>query len=294
MPAVNSPAILSEPPTPAELLRRHGIRARKRWGQHFLARPETALRLVEAAGVPVQGPVVELGAGLGTLTWALARVYPRVIAYELDPRLLEILQQEKFLPPWVELRPGDILRLDYRSLRNELGAPLVVFGNLPYYLSGRLLFRFYQEHRLFSVGVFMFQREVVERLLASPGGRHYGVLSVLTGLLTEARRLMVLKPGAFYPPPEVSSAVVRLVFRPRSLPATLWRVLKVAFSRRRKKLLRNLSTLWPEEILREIFRELGIPEKVRAEELSPEEFLELARRLEGRHPVEEAKEQAPG
>lgn len=289
MPEVVSRDIPSRPPGPKELLRRHGLRARKSLGQHFLARPEVAHRIVELADLSGLKTVVELGAGLGLLTFALAQHFPRVIAYELDERLLEILEKEAFLPPRVELRRGDILRLDYRALREEIGAPLVLFGNLPYYLSSRLLFRLYQEHSSLRACVFMFQREVAERLLAPPGSKSYGLLSVLTALLTQARRLLVLSPGHFYPPPEVSSAVVRLVFREVRCPKNLFRVLKVAFSRRRKKLLRNLATVWPEGPLREIFRELALPEDLRAEALAPEKYLALAARLEAYETVEQGK-----
>ncbi len=289
MPEAVSQSTLPRPPGPKELLRRHGLRARKSLGQHFLARLEIAQRIVELADLPRKETVVELGAGLGLLTFALAQYFPRVIAYELDEKLLEILRQETFLPPSVDLRPGDILRLDYRALREEIGTSLILFGNLPYYLSSRLLFRLYQEYRLFKACVFMFQREVAERLLAPPGSRTYGLLSVLTALLTEARRLFVLSPGHFYPPPEVSSAVVKLVFREVQVPDNLFRVLKVAFSRRRKKLLRNLATVWPESRLREIFRELSLSEDLRAEALAPEKYLNLALRLQAYETIKKGK-----
>ncbi|WP_168718941.1 16S rRNA (adenine(1518)-N(6)/adenine(1519)-N(6))-dimethyltransferase RsmA [Thermosulfurimonas marina] len=267
-------------PSPREILSAFGLSARKSLGQHFLRRPETALRLVEAAGVSGERPVVELGAGLGLLTWALARRFPRVIAYELDERLLALLPRVYPWPEGVEFRKGDILRLDYAALFRELSGPLRLFGNLPYYLSSRLLFRLYQEAPLFEVCVFMFQKEVVDRLLAPPGGRTYGILSVLTALLTRAERLLVLPPAEFYPPPEVSSAVVKLEFLGKEVPSGLFRLLKAAFGRRRKKLLRNLETLYPRERIIRAFEELGLSEKVRAEAVAPEIFLELALRLE--------------
>ncbi|MBX6423663.1 16S rRNA (adenine(1518)-N(6)/adenine(1519)-N(6))-dimethyltransferase RsmA [Thermosulfurimonas sp. F29] len=294
MPGPVFPDIPSKPPGPAELLRRHGLRPRKSLGQHFLRRPEAALRIVEAAALPPHETVVELGAGLGILTWALSLRFRRVIAYELDEKLLSVLRKENFLPSRVEIRRGDILRLDYAALRREVGRPLILFGNLPYYLSSRLLYRLYELHELFEAAVFMFQREVAERLLASPGGKNYGLLSVLTSLLTEARRLMLLSPGEFYPPPEVASAVVKLVFRREFLPEGIFRLLKVAFSRRRKKLLRNLATVWPEEAIREAFRDLGLAENIRAEAVGPEVYLELARRLEVHEPVQKGKKDLPG
>ncbi|RUM89703.1 MAG: ribosomal RNA small subunit methyltransferase A [Thermodesulfatator sp.] len=273
-------------PAPKEILTSLGLSARKSLGQHFLRHAETALRIVEKAGLPGEGPVVELGAGLGLLTWALAKHFPRVIAYELDERLLKILPRLYPWPEGVEFRQGDILRLDYAALSRELAGPLRIFGNLPYYLSSRLLFRLYQEASLFRVCVFMFQKEVADRLLAPPGSRSYGILSVLTALLTQAEKLLVLPPAEFFPVPEVASAVVKLTFKERRVPPELFRLLKGAFRHRRKKLCRNLQELYPLRAVKRALGELGLPEHIRAEAVAPETFLKLALRLEAGKTVE--------
>ena len=281
MPEASFLDIRAKPPGPKELLARHDLRPRKSLGQHFLARYEVAERIVELSGVDKEATVVELGAGLGILTHALAQRVRRVIAYEIDPQLMAILEREAFLPSNVEVRRGDILKLDYPELSREVGQRLVLFGNLPYYLSSRLLFELYERREAIALCVFMFQKEVVDRLLSPPGTKLYGILSVLTALLTEAKRLMNLSPAQFYPPPEVASAVIKLRFRDVDCPFDLFRLIKTAFSRRRKKLIRNLSLLKIEpDLLEGIFRELDIPLDIRAEALPPEKYLLLARRLE--------------
>jgi 16S rRNA (adenine1518-N6/adenine1519-N6)-dimethyltransferase len=143
-------------------------------GQNFLQSPALAAEIIRRAKVTPSATVVELGVGLGTLTCALARAFKRVIGFEIDERLLEILEKEKFLPENVELRKGDILRLDYRALARELGEPLTLFGNLPYYLSSRLVFRLLEERAALSLAVFMFQKEVAEPLPRALGAKLTG------------------------------------------------------------------------------------------------------------------------
>ncbi len=285
MPEAHCPATKAEScPTPAKLLKRYQRRARKELGQNFLARPSLALQIVKRAQLPAYGPVVELGVGLGTLTWALAQVYPRVIGFELDKGLLEILRQEDFLPRHVELRQEDILKLDYATLARELEGPLVLFGNLPYYLSSRLLFRLVQERKHIQTAVFMFQKEVAERLIASPGHKTYGPLSVLLALTARLKWILTLSPAQFYPPPEVSSAVLKISFTPETLPQEemLFRVVKAAFAQRRKTLARNLTALGLKlKEAKALVEDLGYPARIRAEELPAEAFLALTQALKG-------------
>lgn len=280
MPEASSPATKSlECPTPASLLRRYGLRAQKNLGQNFLQSPALAAEIVRRAAVPPKTTVVELGVGLGTLTYALAKTFERVIGFEIDEKLLAILQKEDFLPKNVELRRGDILRLDYRALAQELGAPLILFGNLPYYLSSRLLFRLLEEREALSLAVFMFQKEVAERLTAAPGSKTYGPLSVLLCLLAEVKWLLTLSPAQFYPRPEVASAVLKIRFHREPVPAEgiLFQLVKTAFAKRRKTLARNLTALGLSlGEGKDLLRSLGFPEDLRAEGLPPGGFLRLA------------------
>ncbi len=283
MPAATSPGTRDKPPTPASLLKRYGLKAKKGLGQHFLNDFSLARRIVQVSGLASGKTVVELGAGLGTLTLALAEKAARVIAFELDETLIQILEKEKFLPPNVELRRADILKLDYLALARELGQPFVLFGNLPYYLSSRLLYKLIEEREAFNWAVFMFQKEVAERLLAAPGTKDYGPLTVYLKLTAEVQRLMNLPPGCFYPAPEVHSTVVKITIKQRPpLPQeeALKKLLKIAFSSRRKKLVKNLTALGlKNEELKKILAALGLPENVRAEEIPPEKFLALAQHL---------------
>ena len=272
----------ASPPRPPSLLKKHGLFAKKKLGQNFLVDLGLARRIVALAGLPEGETVVELGVGLGTLTLALAERASRVIGYEIDEELINILREEKLLPENVALRQGDILRLDYRKLSRELGRPLILFGNLPYYLSSRLLYRLLEEREALDFAVFMFQKEVVDRLLAEPGSREYGQLSVYLRLTCRAQRLLTLSPGNFYPPPEVKSSVIKIEVIRKELPheETLKRLLKTAFSARRKKLAKNLTALGLSQKEAEgLLEKIGLSPNIRAEEVAPEKFLALAELL---------------
>ncbi len=282
MPEANSPATNLKFKSPASLLKHHGLRAKKRLGQNFLVDLNLARKIVELSQIPPNRPVVELGVGLGVLTLALAEKAPRVIGYEIDDELIRILEEENLLPPNVEIRKGDILKLDYSALAEELGEKLLLFGNLPYYLSSRLLYKLLEERKAWEFAVFMFQKEVAERLLARPGSKDYGQLSVWLALTCKVEKLLTLSPGNFYPPPEIYSTVVKITVLKEELPyeRELTRLLKFAFASRRKKLLKNLKALGlPREELLKIFAELKLSPDVRAEEVEPEKFLALAERL---------------
>ncbi len=284
MPEPKSP-VTANISTPPALLKRYGLKAKKGLGQNFLVDLNLARKIVALAGLPQEITVVELGVGLGTLTLALSEYFKRVVGYEIDEELLKVLKEEGFFPPNVEIRKGDILRLDYLRLAQELGGPLALFGNLPYYLSSRLLYKLLEERKAFKWAVFMFQKEVADRLLAEPKSKNYGQLTVYLKLTCRIKKLITLTPGCFYPPPEVHSTVVRIEVLNPTLPheKTLKRLLKAAFSSRRKKLAKNLTTLGLKkaEIL-EIFEKTGLSGDVRAEEVPPEKFLALAENIEAK------------
>ncbi|OAG28558.1 16S rRNA (adenine(1518)-N(6)/adenine(1519)-N(6))-dimethyltransferase RsmA [Thermodesulfatator autotrophicus] len=278
-PLKNSP---SKIPSARELLRRYDLKAKKSLGQNFLADPRIAQKIVALSGLPEEKIVVELGVGLGTLTYALAQKAQKVIGFELDQNLIEILEKESFLTPTVEIRHGDILKLDYHALSEEIGQKLILFGNLPYYLSSRLLWELIQSRKNIDFCVFMFQKEVAERLLARPGHKNYGPLSILLALTAETEKLMDLSPGCFYPPPEVRSSLIKIKFLNDSLPneKKLLQVLKASFANRRKKLATNLRALdLSKDEARNLLEEIDISPDARAEELPPEKFLALAEKL---------------
>lgn len=215
-------------------------RARKRFGQHFL-QTVWAERVVEAIAPEATDRFLEIGPGAGALTLKLAPRVAKLVAVEIDRNLAAALKGR--LPANVDLVPADILELD---LAPYLGAPLRVAGNLPYNISSPILFKLIAASASGPLldATLMLQREVAERIVAPVGGREYGVLTILTAVCADARRVLDLPPGAFRPAPKVHSTVVRLTFRPPAVSgtsrATLERMVRVMFTQRRKTVLNAL------------------------------------------------------
>jgi 16S rRNA (adenine1518-N6/adenine1519-N6)-dimethyltransferase len=235
--------------------------------------------------------VVEIGAGLGALTVFLAPAARRVVAIERDPALARFLQEDLFPEtPEVEVRCQDVLRFDFPALRREAGRPLALVGNLPYQITSPLLFKLIEEKEAVSRAVLMMQQEVGARLLAPPGTKDYGILSVLLAYHFAVRRLFSLGPANFYPPPQVDSVVLGLtpaaVSPSAQDPELLARVVKAAFGQRRKTLNNTLAAraasfgLTPEQ-LRQIFSDLGLDPRRRGETLSLAEFVALSNKIRG-------------
>ncbi|HEX8374763.1 MAG TPA: 16S rRNA (adenine(1518)-N(6)/adenine(1519)-N(6))-dimethyltransferase RsmA, partial [Geminicoccaceae bacterium] len=266
-------------PLPAEVLRRHGIRADKRLGQHFLLDPGI-LRRVAAAALPLAGrTVLEVGPGPGGLTAALlAAGAGRVVAVERDrrflPALAELAQRH---PGRLEVVQADALAFDPAPLA-AAGGPLLVVANLPYNVGTELLLGWLATLGLFERLVLMFQKEVALRLSAQPDTADWGRLAVLAQRLCRVERLFDLPPAAFAPPPRVSSSVVRLTPRDdRPEPeaqAALEAVTRAAFGQRRKMLRASLRTLVPEPDA--LLTAAGIDGTRRAETLAIPELERLA------------------
>ncbi len=192
---------------------RQGTRAKKRYGQHFL-QPEWADKLVAAMDPQEDDRFLEIGPGPGALTLRLAPRVAHVTAIEVDPDMVALLRPR--LPANVTLVEEDFLETAFEPLLSE-GTRLRVAGNLPYNVSSPILFRLLDAHRQtgrLADATLMLQREVAERIEASPGTKAYGVLSIFVQLHADVRRLLALPPGAFRPAPRVHSAVLRLAFRP--------------------------------------------------------------------------------
>ena len=231
--------------------RRH--RPRKRFGQHFLESSWAAK--VVAAISPAPGDVfLEIGPGPGALTFPLAKSGAPILAVEIDRDLVADLARR--VPPNVTVISGDVLETDVVPLLTGLAAQTStarrfrVVGNLPYNLSTPILFRLIalqQQHQLFGDATIMLQREVADRLVAAPGRKDYGVLTVLLRLHANVSRLLDLPPGAFRPSPKVRSSVVRLTFGPADVrvadPALFETVVKRVFGQRRKTLSNSLKGL---------------------------------------------------
>lgn len=216
-------------------------RARKRLGQHFLERSWVA-KLIAALGTSPDDTFLEIGPGRGALTRSLAPHVARIVAVEIDRDLAAALPAHA--PSHVRVVTGDFLNVDLDEVLRDEPPPIRVIGNLPYNISSPILFRLLHaaDHgRRFCDATLMLQKEVADRLTATPGTTGYGVLAMQVGLLADVERLLTLPPGAFRPPPKVTSAVVRLRFRPPTVdvgdPAVFERVVRGVFLQRRKTLL---------------------------------------------------------
>jgi 16S rRNA (adenine1518-N6/adenine1519-N6)-dimethyltransferase len=264
-----------------EVIRRHGLTAKKSLGQNFLLDLNLTARIARAAGPLEDATVVEVGPGPGGLTRALLALgAQRVIAIERDPRAVAALGEiAAHYPGRLQVIEGDALDFDPRP---QLGnGPARVVANLPYNIATPLLVRWLSLEPWppwYDSLVLMFQREVAERIVAPPGSKTYGRLSVLTGWRAEARILFDIAPSAFVPAPKVTSSLVQLV--PRASPLAcdrrmLERVNEAAFGQRRKMLRQSLKSLGVDPI--PLLEEAGLDPTERAEQIPVEGFVALAR-----------------
>ena len=266
-----------------EVIRRHELLARKSLGQHFLLDLNLTSRIARAAG-PLEGvTVVEVGPGPGGLTRALlAQSAARIIAIERDERALGALAEIQACEPQrLTVVPGDALTVDPRPLLGGRSARIV--ANLPYNISTALLTGWLTVEPWppwYDRLVLMFQREVAERIVAGPGSKAYGRLSILAGWRTQARILFDIAPSAFVPPPKVVSTLVELVPRAAPLPCdrgALERVAAAAFGQRRKMLRQSLKSLGVNPLA--LLEASGLDPTARAEDIPVEGFVALARTL---------------
>lgn len=265
---------------PAKKSRRHAL------GQHFLASPAVLRKIVDAIDPRPKDVIVEVGAGRGVLTAALAAKAARVIALEKDERLLPELQQA--MPPNVEVVHGDVLKIDFLGIRRRAGVPaLRLAGNIPYSISSPLLFKVLDEREALSDCTLLLQKEVAERVTAGPGSKKYAPLGILLQNAFEARIALHVSPGSFSPPPKVRSALLTLRRRPTPLipgaaDEPFRAFLRDAFAGRRKMLWTNLARRYRAEALALAYETPGLARSARAEELSPETLFALFEKLSPR------------
>jgi len=258
------------------ILARHGLRADKGFGQHFLIDPTVVAAVVAAAGVGVDDEVWEVGPGLGVLTRALAATARRVVTIELDARLLPVLDETLADANNVAIRHGDAVRVDW----SEAPPGSRFAANLPYNVGTAVLVRALTSSRFTRLGVLL-QREVAERVVATAGTPAYGSLSLLIAHHGRARITRRVAPGAFMPPPAVTSAVVAIDVDPDARPdPTTFALIRAGFRHRRKTLLSNFRLAGLEvEVVRTALADLGLPPAVRAEALDLATFRALAMRV---------------
>jgi len=278
-------AQIDDLPPLREVIRRHGLTPKKSLGQNFLFDLNLTARIARAAEPLENITVVEIGPGPGGLTRALLALGARrVVAIERDQRAIAALEEiGARYPGRLEIVAGDALRIDPRD---QLGPERArVVANLPYNIATALLIGWLTAEPWppwYDSLLLMFQREVAERIVATPGSKSYGRLSVLAGWRTEAKLLFDVAPSAFVPPPKVTSSVVRLTPRPVPLACqsiALQRVTEAAFGQRRKMLRQSLKTLGVDAGA--LLSEAGIEPTARAEEIPVEGFVALANIFSG-------------
>jgi len=254
------------------------VKAKKSFGQHFLAQPAIARRIAERVDVQGVDLILEVGPGQGMLTQYLLELDPAVIAIEADRDMVQQLR-ERF-PDWApaNVQEADFLKVDLAALVEGRQAALV--GNFPYNISSQILVRLVDNRTLFPRMVGMFQRELAERVLAPPGSKTYGAIGVLVQAYYGGSAVIQLKPGHFNPPPKVDSTVIALERRPpdeqpQCSEATFRKIVRTVFQQRRKMLRNSLKPIWPE------LNPNDPNLRRRPEQLSVAEFAALAREIDG-------------
>lgn len=270
---------------PGRLLKQANLYAGKELGQNFLSDPGTAKKIVEKTGISSETQILEIGAGLGALTIPIARAASRVVAVEKDSRLVGLLlnELEQRHLNHVQVMNSDILKVDIRGITG--GRQWVVIGNLPYNISSQILLKLIENKTYIKKAYLMFQKELAERITALPGKRDYSRLSVVAQYASRVSRVADIGPSAFFPRPEVDSSILEFEFFTESefsekQEKLLFRVIKAAFSKRRKT-LRN-SLVHPElgfdkKAVSGILQTAGIDPGRRAETLGVSEFKRLTR-----------------
>jgi 16S rRNA (adenine1518-N6/adenine1519-N6)-dimethyltransferase len=262
--------------------------AKPKLGQNFLIDAQAIKQIAWSLGDLTGRTVVEIGPGAGAITAALVTRAAHVIAVELDAGLAEHLRG-KFSSDLLTVHQQDVLHFDFAAASAKVGHPLLVFGNLPYYITSQILLKLAASHAVLDRAVLMVQHEVAERITASPGSRDYGLLSVTAQLYGPATNLFSLPPSAFSPPPDVHSAVFRWRFAPRFIElgveeSTFVPLIRKVFAQKRKTLSNNLRAagIQPAVIVVAL-SEATIDPRARAEGLSIETLAALWHALQVSH-----------
>jgi 16S rRNA (adenine1518-N6/adenine1519-N6)-dimethyltransferase len=267
------------PPGARDLLRKYDLAPKRSFSQNFLIQPAAIAKIADAAAA-LGDEIVELGAGLGALTYALLERGCRVLAVELDRDMVRVLEGELGKAVGLEIVQADAANFDFSAHSKRCASKLVIAGNLPYQSTGAILRQVIAHRSVLTGAVLMVQREVRDRLVASAGTKEYGALTVFTRAAFEVATVCRLRPGAFYPPPDVESAVVRLIPRTEALAEetdAFRAVVRAAFQARRKTLRNALRALGDAPRAEHALEAAGIDATRRGETLSIEEFATLAR-----------------
>jgi 16S rRNA (adenine1518-N6/adenine1519-N6)-dimethyltransferase len=275
--------------SPRALLSAHNIRPKKHFGQNFLADPNIAGMIVERSEILPDDVVLEIGAGLGALTIPVALKARKVFAIEKDRHIIGILRVEMIANRLsnVEIIEKDFLKLDLKAMLKTNGQKIIAMGNLPYNISSQVLVRLVSFRKMVSRAVLMFQKEMAQRITASPGCKEYGRLTVMLKYCSDIKKIADINASSFYPKPKVDSEVLEIRFKrkPEYLAddeTFLYRVVKAAFGNRRKTLKNALfaSNLGIEANHAKVVLERSeIDPMRRAETLDIEEFVRLSNNI---------------
>lgn len=265
------------------LIQKYGLRAKKSWGQNFLVDERAYREIVHACALGAGDWAVEIGAGLGTLTRRLAETGAHVVAIERERDMLDVLRAELGGDARVELVEANALDYDYGAVAARAGRAPVAVGNLPYQIASPILFRLLETRPPVARIVVMLQKEMADRIVAPPGEKTYGALSVMVRLYGEPKLLCRVRAGGFVPAPRVDSAVLRIT--PRSQPldvgeAAFSRVVHAAFGQRRKTLRNALLAAYHPEAIDRALASAGLDGRRRGETLAVDEFAALTRALD--------------
>jgi 16S rRNA (adenine1518-N6/adenine1519-N6)-dimethyltransferase len=271
-------------------LRSRGVLPKQALGQHFLIDQGIAQKIVRLADLEPEDCVVEIGPGMGVLTFLMLPLVKKVIAVELDQGMAAFLREKAEGRTSLTVVRQDALGFDFAKAARDVGRKLKAVANLPYNISTPVIFRLLESRQALAHLTLMLQREVAERIIASPGGKDYGPLAIFTQLYTSPKIMMRVSPEAFYPPPKVESALVG--FEMLQLPRIaiddhgfFQKVVRASFAQRRKTLLNALMgsslSLGPKDKVAAALEGSGIDPRRRAETLGLVEFQRLAEALKG-------------
>lgn len=281
---------LSDISTIKDILNRHGFSFSKSLGQNFLINPSVCPRMAELSGASDGVGVIEIGPGIGVLTNELCQLAEKVVAIELDKRLLPVLDETLSEYDNLKIINGDVLEIDLRKLIEDefKGMEVVVCANLPYYITSPVIMKLLEDRLPITSITVMVQKEAAQRICADIGSRMSGAVTVSVNYYAKPEILFSVSAGSFMPAPKVDSAVMRLEVL-KEPPVMLknekvfFSIVKAAFSQRRKILLNSLSSGLgvDKNKLQQILNDCGIPENIRAEKLTLQNFADIANSIQG-------------
>lgn len=283
-------AELGNPQNTIEVLQKYRFNFQKKFGQNFLIDTHVLDKIIDASGVTEDDFVLEIGPGIGTMTQYLCERAREVVAVEIDKNLIPILSDTLKNYSNVTVINEDILKLDICKLAEEKnqGKPIKVVANLPYYITTPIIMGLFESHVPIDSITIMVQKEVAERMQEKPGSKEYGALSLAVQYYAKPEIVANVPPNCFMPRPNVGSAVIRLTRHEKPSVEVedeklMFRIIRASFNQRRKTLANGLNNSpeihLPKEVIQESIVSLGVPENIRGEALSLEQFAELSNEI---------------